>query len=118
MGRVHVEIAGTPLRCSHCGADAFRHEESRLDPARVRMSSPGWLQGVVTSTYVCSGCGGVHLFAESDKFRHLRTEIAAEVDPIKCLACGTEIPAEAQRCPICGWSWAAGGAETPHGESL
>jgi hypothetical protein len=109
MGQVRVEIAGKPLRCSHCEGDVFRYDEITFEVGRSG--------GFFANTYLCSGCGGVHLFAGAEQRRHLRTEVAAEVDPIKCLACGVRLPAEAQRCPACGWTWAVAETGTPIGGS-
>jgi hypothetical protein len=33
-------------------------------------------------------------------------------DDLTCMSCGREIPAHAQQCPACGWTWDAAGSAT------
>lgn len=117
--KVRATIAGKPLQCRHCAADVFRYEDTRLDAARVRgLNGPEGPWGLFTSTYICVGCGCVHLFAEADRARHVRTGTDADTERVECMSCEARIPAGAQQCPACGWSWTTESSDIPVGESL
>ena len=38
-------------------------------------------------------------------------EVLAPTEPVNCLECGEEIPAGAEKCPRCGWTYVLHGAK-------
>jgi len=113
-----VRINDRPLRCQHCGNQQFHHRTATVD----RMAAGGLihLEGVFghyAAMYICGACGFTHWFSQVESAKHeLGDGRAADDQPRRrerrtgeeaCLACGQAIPAEADRCPACGWSWGA-----------
>jgi ribosomal protein S27AE len=57
-----IEIAGTPLRCQHCGNDQFLESEAHLHTATFSILNFEWF-GRTADVYICSRCGLMHWFA-------------------------------------------------------
>ena len=52
------------------------------------------------NAFLCGSCGHIALFAAA-----VLEAVAAREGPEPCLACGTPIAVDADRCAACGWSW-------------
>jgi predicted RNA-binding Zn-ribbon protein involved in translation (DUF1610 family) len=109
---LRVEVAGEALTCKHCGADVFYQKSASSD--RLALGGlfhlEGWW-GHQTTIYVCSSCGFLHWFFAVDSSPHARVEAAEAAERVECLSCGRSIPAGAESCPSCGWSWEPAEAE-------
>ena len=91
-----VWIAGRSLLCRHCSHGRFFHGAGRLESVGL-----GQLESCV-DVYVCERCGMVETFVGRPGAEHEFNQPASA-----CLACGKEIPVEANSCPACGWTWGA-----------
>ena len=126
--RVRGTVNGRELRCHHCGGREFDHKTAALD--RLALGGLLHLEGTwghAAAIYVCAGCGFAHFFMPVPDVRHqFRKTPAAESPSEKpaakprpkkplpeeaCLSCGRPIPADADVCAACGWSWQAGEGE-------
>jgi ribosomal protein L40E len=102
-----AEAGGKALRCSHCGHDRFRAAAADVGVIVGTLASGG------TNIYACARCGHLEWFVRSVGEAFI-VERKAEPLPereqaIECVACHATMPAEATKCPSCGWSYVSGG---------
>lgn len=106
---MRVAVHGRDLRCQHCGHQEFFHKTAALDRRVLGglVHLDGWFAHEA-AIYVCGRCGFAHLFMPVPEAQHpseQSPETERRVAEDACLFCGKPIPAEAARCPACGWSW-------------
>ena len=128
-------------RCGQCGSgrvvpkavvwDQGQYSNGTLQAYVYANPGAVFFKGAAYATLyarICADCGHTSLFAEGaealyDAYVRGRSAgegPAAEVRPPGrdrgsagdgCLSCGEPIPAGAEKCPACGWSW--GGTDAP-----
>jgi len=121
-----VIIRQRPLRCMHCGGEAFARRSAQLNTAFLEFLNLAWLNATA-DIYVCTQCGFLHWFLnpslqrpsagaekpdEQSLFAEAPEALAEEspppddlTEPTLCLACRRTIPAGAAQCASCGWSY-------------
>lgn len=106
-------VHGIPLVCKHCGNGEFAHRRAQLNAPFFSFFDLFWLPATA-DVYTCTRCGFLHWFISQASEEPLPGETAFESEPpeskppstaIQCLACGATIPADANTCPKCGWSY-------------
>ncbi len=98
-----VQIKDRPLQCKHCGRVHFVHRTAQLNTAFMEFLELGWLNKSA-DIYACTHCGFLHWFLEPDLGKEPTPEDDLE-EPTECLECHQMIPADAAKCPACGWSY-------------
>lgn len=104
----YVEIAGKALSCQHCGEQRFHPKSATIEhPAFGGLFNLEGIWGYQATIYVCSNCGYLHWFVGTSSAQEQVAAEQVEPEPVDCLTCGFVIPAGAEACPSCGWSWNA-----------
>lgn len=110
-----VTVHRHALRCQHCGHQQFIHRTATLPHMALGglVYLQGW-SGHEVAIYACGQCGFAHFFMPLPDVQHQLGEKTSLDEVPKanrhlpddgCLSCGKPIPAEATRCPACGWTW-------------
>lgn len=129
-----VRIMGKELRCQHCGHGRFADQQIELDRVfGTSWIWFKWWESLA-NVYVCERCGFLHWFYTAkdpvpeiaqpelaqldgggqqdvnghdteDQFEAAAAEENERAEDTECLSCGKVIPAGADKCAACGWSW-------------
>ncbi len=101
-----IFVRGRALFCSHCGEALFTKRQAQLNTAFMSLLNLEWTNRSA-DVFTCASCGHLDWFLEG------ADESADEAgEPTECLSCGGTIPAGAETCPKCGWSYKDTDAET------